>query len=163
MSLDSYESIYQQFSSVSAEEWKEKIIKDLRGDAFDKLIWHTKEDIEVLPFYTKEDNLNYQLQIPEKQTKGWQITERIIVDDVLTANKEALHALENGATALVFDLQQMPFSPAEIEGLIKNILVDIAPVTFNNYSSEMKLILESIVKDSCPEIIDNSTTRNHYR
>jgi methylmalonyl-CoA mutase len=153
MSLDSYESIYQQFSSVSAEEWKAKIIKDLRGDAFDKLIWHTKEDIEVLPFYTKEDNLNYQLQIPEKQTKGWQITERIIVDDVLTANKEALHALENGATALVFDLQQMPFSPAEIEGLIKNILVDIAPVTFNNYYSEMKLILESIVKNSCPEII----------
>jgi methylmalonyl-CoA mutase len=154
MSLDSYESIYQQFSSVSAEEWKEKIIKDLRGDAFDRLIWHTKEDIEVLPFYTKEDNLNYQLQIPEKQSKGWQITERIIVDDVLTANKEALHALENGATALVFDLQQMPFSPAEIEGLIKNILVDIAPVTFENYSSEMKLFLESVVKDSCPEIIE---------
>ncbi len=153
MSLDSYESIYQQFSSVSAEEWKAKIIKDLKADAFDKLIWHTKEGIEVLPFYTKEDNQNYQLQIPEKQTKGWQITERIIVDDILTANKEALHALENGATALVFDLQQMHFSPAEIECLINNILVDIAPLAFENYPSEMKFFLESTVKNSCPEII----------
>ena len=59
MSLDSYESIFQQFPSVSAEEWRNKIIKDLKGESFDKLIWHTKEDIEVLPFYTKEDNEKY--------------------------------------------------------------------------------------------------------
>ena len=84
MPLDTYESIFQQFPTVSADEWKNKIIKDLKGEAFDKLIWHTKEDIEVLPFYTKEDNLNYQLNIPEKQTNGWQIKERIFVGEIFT-------------------------------------------------------------------------------
>lgn len=149
MPLDTYESIFQQFPAVSADEWKNKIIKDLKGEAFDKLIWHTKEGIEVLPFYTKEDNLNYQLNIPEKQTKGWQITERIFVGEILIANNEALHALEYGATALVFDLQDKSFNRVEIENLVKNILLDIAPISFENYYEGNEIILESVVKNSC--------------
>ncbi len=153
MHLDSYDSIFQQFSTASADEWKIKIIKDLKDEAFDKLIWHTNEDIDVLPFYTKEDNQKYQLNIPEKQTIGWLITERIIVADILTANKEALHALEYGASSLVFDLKQMSFSTTEIENLVKNILFDIAPISFDNYIVENKIILESVVKNSCQPII----------
>ena len=153
MSLDSFESIFQQFPSVSADEWKNKIIKDLKGEAFDKLIWHTKEGIEVLPFYTKEDNLNYQLQIPEKQTIGWQITESIIVEDILTANSEALDALQNGATALIFNLVYDFANKEQIQNLLRDIKTDIAPVYFDTYFDECKPLLESIVKNSCPLII----------
>ena len=150
MSLDTYESIFQQFPSVSAEEWKNKIIKDLKGESFDKLIWHSKEDIEVLPFYTKEDNEKYQLQVPLKQTSSWQITERVLVDDITTANKVALHALQNGATAITFNLQNKSFNKEQIEFLVRDILIDIAPVTFEDYTEEDKVILETVVKDSCP-------------
>ena len=86
------------------------VIKDLKGESFDKLIWHTKEDIDVLPFYTKEDNEKYQLQVPLKQSVGWQITERVLVDDITTANKVALHALQNGTTAITFNLQNKSFN-----------------------------------------------------
>ena len=153
MSLASYESIFEQFSATSAEEWKNKIIKDLKGDKFDKLIWHSKEDIEVLPFYTKEDNQKYRLNIPEKQTYNWLITERIIVDEISSANRKALFSLQCGANAIVFDLLNKSFTTEEIELLTKDILVDIAPITFENYSSESKNILEKLVKNSCTETI----------
>jgi len=153
MSLDTFDSIFQQFPATTPEDWKNKIIKDLKGDEFEKLIWHSKEDIEVLPFYTKEDHQKYQLNIPEKQTKHWLITERIIVDSILAANKNALFALQSGATAIQFDLQHQSFTKEEIELLIKDILLDIAPVIFENYTPENKIILESIVKNACPNII----------
>lgn len=153
MSLDSYESIFSQFPSVSAEEWKNKIIKDLKGESFDKLIWHTKEDIEVLPFYTKEDNEKYRLQIPPKQTNGWQITERIQVEDVTTANKAALHALQNGAQAIVFNLQYNEFGKEQIQCLVEGILLEVAPVTFEHYTDDNKNVLEAIVKNSCPVVV----------
>lgn len=153
MSLDSYDNIFHQFPAVSAEEWKNKIIKDLKGEAFEKLIWHNKEGIEVLPFYTKEDNQKYQLQIPQRTTGNWQITERIIVDEVSKANKDAISALESGATAIIFDLQDASVSQAEIAILINNILLDIAPVTFENYSNTDQHLLEHFVKNSCPVVV----------
>lgn len=153
MSLDTFDSIFQQFPVTTPEGWKNKIIKDLKGDEFEKLIWHSKEDIEVLPFYTKEDHQKYQLNIPEKQTKHWLITERIIVDSILAANKNALFALQSGATAIQFDLKHQSFTKEEIELLLKDILLDIAPVIFENYTPENKIILESIVKNACPNVI----------
>lgn len=153
MSLEAYDTIFQQFPEISPEEWKQKIIKDLKGDEFDKLIWHSKEEIEVLPFYTKEDNQKYQLSIPEKESKSWLITEKIIVDDVVLSNKNALTCLQQGADSIVFDLQNKSLNIDEIELLIKDILIDIAQVYFTNYVKENKDILESIVYNSCPSTI----------
>lgn len=150
MSLDNYNNIFEQFPAITAEEWKNKIIKDLKGAEFDKLIWHSKEDIEVLPFYTKEDNQKYQLVIPEKQTQNSWITEKIVVDDVLTSNKDALFCLQNGANSIIFDLQHKTFSQTENETLLKDILLDVAAIYFVNYTLENKNILESLVENSCP-------------
>lgn len=154
MSLDVFDTIFEQFPAATPEQWKAKIIKDLKGVSFDNLIWHTQEDIEVLPFYTKEDNAKYQLNIPEKQSNIWQITERIIVEDVLSANKNALLALENGANAIVFNLNFYEYTQEDILLLVKGILLDIASVYFENYSLENKTILENVVSNSCPENIN---------
>ena len=153
MPLDTYESIFHQFAETTSEDWKNKIIKDLKGEVFDKLIWHTKEGIEVLPFYTKEDNEKYQLHIPEKQTKSWFISERIIVNDIAESNKQALLALQNGASVINFNLQNNLITETDLKILLKDILVDIAPVFFENYKEENKSLLENYAKKSCVQII----------
>jgi methylmalonyl-CoA mutase len=153
MSLESYDTLFNEFKTVTPEEWKNKIIKDLKGEQFEKLIWHTNNEIDVLPFYTREDNQKYQLNIPEKQNKNWLITEKIAVNDVATANKNAIFALEGGANAILFDLQNQSFTSAQINTLIKNILFEIAPVTFVNFISDNKIMLESEVHNSCPDIV----------
>jgi methylmalonyl-CoA mutase len=147
------EQISNQFKPVTSEEWKNKIIKDLKGDDFDKLVSHTEDGIEILPFYTAETTKDFRLHIPKKQTDNWLITEAVKVDDVLKANKESLHALENGANALVFDLQQRSLSAEDILQLTTGILLDIAPVFFYNYDAENKQDLESVVPNSCISVI----------
>ncbi len=155
--------ITSQFNSITEEEWKTKISNDLKGDVFDKLISYTSDDIEILPFYTAESTKKYHLAIPQKQTDSCFITEKIIVDDVLNANKYCLHALENGANAIVFDLQNRSFSKEQIQQLIKGISLEIAPVFFYNYTSENKALVESIVINSCIQsvvIIQQESTVN---
>ncbi len=150
MMKESYEAVVAQFQPVSVETWKNKIIKDLKGESFDKLIWHTQENIEVLPFYTKEDNAKYQLAIPEKQTENWHIVARIDVDDdVQNANKMALSALQNGATAIVFNLKHTAYTAEKITHLIQDILTEIAPVTLENFIPDNKSTIESILPNSC--------------
>jgi len=149
MALDTYESIFQSFPPATAQDWKNKIIKDLKGEPYDKLICHTNENIEVLPFYTKESIEGMQLQIPVKASKGWQIAERIIVHEFDTANKSALESLHAGAQIILFDLQNKKITATDISVLVKEIDIEIAPVFFENYKEEDKTTLESVVKDSC--------------
>lgn len=149
MALETYESIVQFFPPSSAEDWKNKIIKDLKGEPFDKLIWHTNEGIDVLPFYTKEFTNGMQLQIPAKANNDWQILERIIVHDLAAANKSALSSLHAGVQTIIFDLQNKNITTTEISILVNEIDTEIAPVFFENYKAEDKIILETIVKDSC--------------
>lgn len=153
MSLDTFDSIFQQFPAPTPADWKEKIIKDLKGESFDKLIWHSREGIDVLPFYTNEDSERYQLSIPEKSAKGWMITERIFVQDIVSANQEALKALQAGAGALVFDLQGKSFHKAEIDSLLEGILLEVAPLTFENYTEDDRDMLEAVQKGACPFVV----------
>jgi len=46
--------LFGEFPPVSAEEWKEKIIADLKGIPYDTLITKTLEGIEIQPFYHRE-------------------------------------------------------------------------------------------------------------
>jgi hypothetical protein len=45
------------FPPVSSDEWKEKIIKDLRGKPFEDLIRKNKEGIEVKPAYHSDTSI----------------------------------------------------------------------------------------------------------
>ncbi len=48
--------LFDEFPPVSAEEWKDRIIKDLKGaDYNEKLLWNTDEGFSVEPYYTGED------------------------------------------------------------------------------------------------------------
>ena len=50
------ERLFSEFSPVSSENWKNKIVEDLKGADYDKkMIWRTGEGFNVNPFYRKED------------------------------------------------------------------------------------------------------------
>ena len=50
------ERLFTEFPSVATEDWKNKIIEDLKGVDYDKkMIWKTGEGFNVKPFYRKED------------------------------------------------------------------------------------------------------------
>ena len=50
------EKLFSDISPVSSEDWKNKIIEDLKGVPYEKkMIWKTPEGFNVNPFYRKED------------------------------------------------------------------------------------------------------------
>ena len=50
------EKLFDQFPGVSMEEWRAKVVADLKGADFDKkLVWRTNEGFNVQPMYRAED------------------------------------------------------------------------------------------------------------
>ena len=86
----------------TTQEWKDKVIADLKGADFDKkLVWRTNEGFNVQPMYRLEDmkdlkNLEcFPGEYPfvrgnKKNNNEWFVRQDIVVEDVAEANKKAL-------------------------------------------------------------------------
>ena len=107
------EKLFTGFSPVSPTGWKEKIIRDLKGKPYKKLIRHLDEGFDIQPFYQKDHlrGLEFLQSLPGyfpfvrgKNSTGnrWQVNQVIPVKNTKEANIEAQKAIENGADALTF-------------------------------------------------------------
>jgi methylmalonyl-CoA mutase len=113
------ENIFQEFSGATFEQWRNQIIKDLKGaDYNEKLIWHTNNGFDVQPFYAKE-NLIGEFNSSFSHVQ-WQHCVDILVDNSISANGFALKALAKGATGLHFIIDK----PFDLDLLFKNILFE---------------------------------------
>ena len=110
--------LFDDFDSVSAKQWKQKIQFDLKGaDYNDTLIWNSNEGISVKPFY----HSNEFTELPEtSNTKATQfkICQSIFVTDVAKSNLKAIDVIERGAESIKFII---PNDAVSIEDLLKNI------------------------------------------
>ena len=138
--------LFDDFEAVNAEKWKEKMLLDLKGLPYDKLVWKTNEGITVKPFYTAEDleNLSYlntgpgefpYLRGNQNASNNWEIRQDIVVEDIVTSNSAALHALNWGATSIGFIIKEdMVLSSADIKSLLNDIYIDCININFLNHS-----------------------------
>lgn len=92
--------LFKDFSPVTAQQWKEQIVKDLKGIDFEQLTWKTNNGITINPFYTAEDIKEKKL--PVFTNGNWDVCEQITVTDEKKANTRALEALRGGASGLSF-------------------------------------------------------------
>ena len=110
-------SLFNEFSEVSAKQWKQKIQFDLKGKDYNEtLVWESLEGIKVKPFYNSEDVIG----IKNTATKldGWKITQTIYAGNAEIANKKAVKALAKGAESILFII---PTDEIDVAVLLKNI------------------------------------------
>ena len=124
------EKLFGEFTPVSSEEWKNKIIEDLKGADYDKkMIWRTSEGFNVKPFYRKEDIEGVESSMPGEfpYTRGnradnnWLIRQNIPTDDVEAANADAKRFIEQGGTSIGFSIKGRMVSAEFIAQLLNGI------------------------------------------
>ena len=115
--------LFDDFTEVSAKEWKQKIQFDLKGaDYNETLIWKTAEGIDIRPFYHQDDHIaDLSISVPKKQYIG----QKIFAGDASKANTKALDALERGAESFFFTI---PDEKTDIDQLLKDIDLSEIPI-----------------------------------
>lgn len=119
MELIDTESLFHEFPPVTAGEWKQKILSDLKGADYEKtLIWKTPEGFPVKPFYTSEDltGLEYLNTLPgeypfirgfRREGNQWIIRQDIPLTGIDDANKAAREAIRHGVQAIGFNTREI--------------------------------------------------------
>ena len=121
--------MWENFQSVTDEQWREAIVKELKGADYNTIVhWSSPEGIIIEPFYTTPPTL----APPAMPQSAARIAEYLMVTDINTANAKALEALQGGAEMIVFDLHKKSVTADDIKQLLEGILLEVAPVWFIN-------------------------------
>ncbi|MCF7567758.1 methylmalonyl-CoA mutase subunit beta [Sabulilitoribacter arenilitoris] len=135
--------LFDDFSSVSAKQWRQKIQVDLKGaDYNNTLIWNSNEGISVKPFYHADEFDTYPKPSNTRATQ-WKICQSIFVADVKKSNLKAIDAIERGAESIKFII---PNDSISIDDLLKNINYASTPIYFDlrflneNYVKQLSVI-----------------------
>lgn len=106
--------LFDDFQPQSAESWTEQLIKDLRGEPIDSLLWKT-HGVSGKPFYTSED-LDFELfnysNFNENSAlfgdRFWVNYQPVKVEDFKEANRTILNALQHGASGILLQIDEIP-------------------------------------------------------
>jgi len=142
-------NLFENFESVSAKAWKQKVQFELKGKDFnDHLVWNSIEGIDVKPFYHSE---SYS-KAPSIQhnASDWKIGHSIYVNSVEKSNTHALELIESGVESLHFTL---PTADILVEKLLKNIDTSSVPIYF-----EPLFLSEDLVKTLQDFSLKNKTS-----
>jgi methylmalonyl-CoA mutase len=117
-----------EFPPATQEQWRKLVDGVLKGAPFEKrLVSRTYDGLTVDPLYPRAVNA---VAIPGRQPgQPWDIVQRVDHPDAATANSQALHDLENGATglALVFagSVGAYGYGLDASEATIERVLADV--------------------------------------
>ncbi len=140
---EKYNNLFEEFPSISTQQWMDKITVDLKGADFNrKLVWKTNEGIDIQPFYREENlaKLDYLNSLPgefpfvrgnKKNNNEWLVRQGILVKDLAEANKKALAYLMKGVDSLAFVFSgRTELSVAELAVLLNDIQLNAVEVNF---------------------------------
>jgi len=142
-------NLFENFESVSAKAWKQKIQFELQGKDFnDHLVWNSIEGIDVKPFYHSE--AYSKAPAIQHNSSDWNIGHSIYVNFVEKSNTHALKLIESGVESIHFTL---PTADISVEKLLKNIDTSLVPIYF-----EPLFLSEAVVKTLQEFSLKNKTS-----
>jgi methylmalonyl-CoA mutase len=106
-------NLFDDFNPISSKQWKQKIQFELNGaDYNETLIWNSPEDIQVKPFYHK-DEFTKAFPVNTKATQ-FKICQNIFVYDIEKSIERALDSLNRGADSLRFTIENESIDIAKL-------------------------------------------------
>ena len=149
------ERLFNEFPPVTSEEWKEKIVEDLKGVDYEKkMIWRTEEGFNVNPFYRKEDlpgtcGTTAPGEFPYTRgnccNNSWLIRHSIDMPSAAEANAKARKMIGNGTTSLVFRVRGKMVTPEYLPALLDGIDAEKTELNFNVCVSKVALFATLLV------------------
>ncbi|PBQ33454.1 hypothetical protein CNR22_17275 [Sphingobacteriaceae bacterium] len=133
------QKLFSDFKPTTAAEWKVQLLKDLKGDTYENLVWQNDNGFDIQPFYTAEDlKQSYE---PVFTHAAWEICVFPKLKDSKKVNEQLLLQLNAGATAISLNLNGL-----DLEVALKDIQLNYIQSTFfvnSNALESLKLYLEN--------------------
>ena len=130
------DKLFENFQHHTKAQWKEQVIKDLKGKNFDEtLLWRIDENVLVDAYYNQEDYWKIPLksiqQAQNQRVNGsWQYRESIKFTNENNCNSLIINGLRAGANSFEIDFSDISEWQVEVKELLRNIKLSDTPFFF---------------------------------
>ncbi len=120
-------NLFNDFNPVASKQWKQQIQFELKGaDYNETLVWNSPEDIQVKPFYHK-DEFAGTCKVKTTATK-FRICQNIFVRDLEKSNARAIDSINRGAESIRFTIED---EKTDVAKILLNLPLDTITIYFN--------------------------------
>lgn len=120
-------NLFDDFNPVSSKQWKQKIQFELDGADYNKtLLWNSPEDIQVKPFYHKDEFVGAS-NVHTKASE-FRICQNIFVHDLAKSNLRAINSVNRGAESIRFTIEN---ENTDLAKLLENLPLENIRLYFN--------------------------------
>ena len=137
--------LFSEFISHTNNDWKQQVIKDLKGKSFDEnLIWIIDENIRIKSYFDVSEVVNLPLKSMQQSqyqrfTKTWSNREIIKYKSEKDTNSLIVSVLEAGAESFLIDFSGVFELEFEINKLLRNIKISDTPFFFKVENAPLNL------------------------
>ncbi|MDR1581770.1 MAG: methylmalonyl-CoA mutase family protein [Prevotellaceae bacterium] len=164
------QNLFAEFPSITAEQWKEVIVKDLKGSDYDKkLVWKTPEGFNVRPFYSATDleDLQHLKYAPGvfpyvrgvRQDNDWKVSQTIEPGskNFAAGNSLILSILMKGVDSITCRIRGEGLSDEDFDVLTKDIAFPYIEINFKPCCKGALKTLQQLVEKVKAEKWDVNT------
>jgi methylmalonyl-CoA mutase len=132
------QKLFSEFKPSTANDWKNQVIKDLKGEVFESLVWHNENGFDIQPFYTSEDLK--QSYDPAFTHSHWEICTKVDSGTDKELNGRLLQNLNSGASSV-----SLPCANRDLNVVLNGIGLNYIQSTFfvnENNAALLKVYFE---------------------
>lgn len=140
--------LFQEFISHTNEDWKQQVIKDLKGKDFsENLTWIIDENIKVKSYHDGVEVHQMPLKsVQQSQNQGliktWNYREIIKYKSEKETNALIVSLLEAGAESFLIEFSGVLEKEFEVKKLLRNIKISATPFFFKVENNPLRLVNE---------------------
>ncbi len=95
--------LFEEFEKISTEQWEKQILKDLKIESLNELVWHNDEDFDIKPFYNTPIK-NFSSDIQNSEFDIIQFVPLAHSDE--ERNEVIIKALNGGASGIFLEIEK---------------------------------------------------------
>ena len=120
-------NLFDDFNTISSKQWKQRIQFELNGaDYNETLVWNSPEDIQVKPFYHKDEFAG--VATIETKASEFKICQNIFVHDLEKSILRATDSINRGAESIRFTIED---ENTDVAKLLENLPLEKGAIYFN--------------------------------
>lgn len=146
-------NLFDDFNTISSKQWKQRIQFELNGaDYNETLVWNSPEDIQVKPFYHKDEFAG--VAAIDTKAAEFRICQNIFVHDLEKSILRATDSINRGAESIRFTIED---ENTDVAKLLENLPLDKITIYFNLTFLSIDFVkkIEAIAKQKKAKIFCN--------
>jgi methylmalonyl-CoA mutase len=140
------EPLFSGFPAVGHAAWKSRVLDELKGSDYEKIVWKSPDGIVMEPWYNRSNAVPAPAVPTVRRSNSWSICQQVSVVSAARGAEAAASAIAGGADAMEFRLADASLaSPANLSGLIGGIDLSKTGIFFSGNFGNASALLANLM------------------